>query len=163
MSGGASIDSLTVDVYDGVNWNNSLFKIEGNQGNNWNRGTVDLTPFTGKTIKLRFNGGTGAFWNTDMAIDDINISDFTSIDEDLLKNAVSLYPNPNNGEFKLMIDNAGLEKVDVVIFDIYGRMVYSNQLTNKVNDISLLGVSAGVYTVRIMAEKQTITKKIVIN
>ncbi len=163
LYGGASIDSLTVDVYDGVNWNNGLFKISGNQGNNWNRGTVDLTPFTGKVIKLRFNGGTGAFWNTDMAIDDINISDHTSIDEDFLTNAISLYPNPNNGEFKLTIDNAGLEKVEVTIFDIYGKIVYSNLLTDKVNDISLLGVSAGIYTVRIMANQQTITKKIVVN
>ncbi len=163
LYGGASIDSLTVDVFDGVNWNNSLFKIEGNQSNNWNRGTVDLTPFTGKVVKLRFNGGTGAFWNTDMAVDDINISDHTSINEDFLTNAVSLYPNPNNGEFKLTIDNAGLEKVEVTIFDIYGRMVYANQLTDKVNDISLLGVSAGVYTVRITANEQSITKKIVVN
>ena len=42
-------------------------------------------------------------------------------------------------------------------------MVYANQLTDKVNDISLLGVSAGVYTVRITANEQSITKKIVVN
>lgn len=163
MFGGASIDSLTVDVFDGVNWNNSLFKVEGSQGDFWIEGRVDLTPFLGKIIKLRFNAGTGAFWNTDIAIDDIIISNHVSIDENILTNAVNIFPNPNNGEFKLVITNDDLEKVDVTIFDIYGRAVYVNELRNKTNDISLTGVASGIYTVRISAKDQSITKKIVVN
>ena len=163
MYGGNSMDTLRVDVYDGTTWYMDQFKIGGNQGNLWKKGQVDLTSFSGDIIKLRFTGTTGGNWDTDIAIDDINISDHTSIDNQELKQAISIYPNPTIGEFDLTIDNPKIDQVIVTIFDVYGRMVYSNSLVNKVNQIELNGVSAGMYSVRISSKDQTITKKIVVN
>ena len=163
MYGGNSMDTLRVDVYDGTTWYMDQFKIGGNQGNQWKKGQVDLTSFSGDIIKLRFTGTTGGNWDTDIAIDDINISDHTSIDDEELNQAISIYPNPNMGEFDLTIDNPKIDQVLVTIFDVYGRMVYSNSLVNKVNRIELNGVSAGMYSVKISSKDQTLTKKIVVN
>ena len=163
MYGGNTMDTLSVDVFDGTTWHLSKFKVGGNQGNTWRRGTVDLTPYTGKTIKLRFNGTTGNFWNTDIAIDDINISDHTSIKEDELANSIAIFPNPNQGEFNLNINNAQLNSVDVSIYDMFGRIVYQKNLTNKNNRISLSDISAGVYTVKVSFNGQSTTKRIVVN
>ena len=163
LYGGTTLDTLRVDVFDGTTWHLNKFKVGGNQGNAWRRGTVDLTPYTGKVIKLRFTGKTGASWNTDMAIDDINISDHTSLTEDELGNSVSIFPNPNNGEFNVNIDNPKVDKVNLTVFDMYGRLVHQEQITDKNNLIKLTDVSAGVYSVRIESENQSTIKKIVIN
>ncbi len=163
MYGGNSMDTLRVDIYDGTTWYLDQFKIGGNQGNQWKKGLVDLTSYSGDIIKLRFTGTTGGNWDTDIAIDDINISDHTSIEEEELNQAISIYPNPNNGEFDLTIDNAKIEQVTINIFDVYGRMIYSNSLSNKLNRISLSEVSSGIYTVRVSSKDQTVTKKIVVN
>ncbi|MEN8828408.1 MAG: S8 family serine peptidase [Flavobacteriales bacterium] len=163
MYGGNSMDTLRVDVFNGTTWYLDQFKIGGNQGNQWKKGLVDLTAFSGDIIRLRFSGTTGGNWDTDIAIDDINISDHTTIQEDELNSAVSIYPNPNNGEFDLTIDNAKINDVNVTIFDVYGRMVYSNTLTNKINRIQLDNIASGVYSVRITSKDQTVTKKIIIN
>lgn len=163
MYGGTTLDSLTVDVYDGTNWHNGAFRIKGNQGNSWKKGLIDLTPYSGNIIKLRFNGTTGNNWNTDIALDDINISDHTSITENELANAIAVYPNPNNGEFNVSIENAKLEKVNMVIFDMYGRQVYQEQLSKKNNFIQLNSLASGVYTVRVSAGNQSTVKRIVVN
>lgn len=163
MYGGNSMDTLRVDVYDGTTWYLDQFKIGGNQGNQWKKGLVDLTGFSGDVIKLRFTGTTGGNWDTDIALDDINISDHTSLNEEELNSAVSIYPNPNNGEFDLTIDNAKINQINVSVFDVYGRLVYNNTLTNKINRIQLNNIASGVYSVRITNKSQTVTKKIIIN
>ncbi len=163
MFGGNSMDTLRVDVYDGTNWYLDEFKVGGNQGNQWKKGLVDLTRFQGDVIKLRFTGRTGGLWDTDIALDDINISDHTSIDEQELNSAISVYPNPNNGEFYLTIDNAKISQVNVMVHDLYGRLVYTNTFSNKSNRIKLTDVAAGVYSVKVTNENQTVLKKIIIN
>ncbi len=160
---GASMDTLRVDVYDGTTWNLNMFKIGGNQNNIWKRGDINLSSFSGNIVKLRFRGRTGNNYTSDIAIDDINISNLTSIDEKELSNSVSVYPNPNNGEFNLSIDNARVTELTVSVFDIYGRLVHQEQVTDKLNLIKLNDVASGVYSVRIDSGEQSTTKKIVVN
>ncbi|MFZ1332625.1 MAG: reprolysin-like metallopeptidase [Flavobacteriales bacterium] len=68
---GANMGTLNVDVWNGSSWTNGVFSISGAQGSNWIQGTVDLDPFVGSTIRVRFRGVTGNGFASDMAIDDI--------------------------------------------------------------------------------------------
>jgi PKD repeat protein len=71
---GTNMGSLSVDIMANGVWNNNVIPtISGNQGNQWNLGTVNLTPYIGQNIVVRFRGITGTGFESDIALDDINI------------------------------------------------------------------------------------------
>ena len=39
----------------------------------------------------------------------------------------SIYPNPNNGSFKIMFENASSNLKQVSVFDIYGKQLFSKK------------------------------------
>ena len=57
----------------GQTWSGPIWTRTGNQGNQWNQETINLSALTGKYIMLRFYGRTGETWQGDIAIDDIEI------------------------------------------------------------------------------------------
>jgi PKD repeat protein len=71
---GVDMGSLTVDVFDGEEWHlEALTPIVGNQGNSWREATVNLNPYVGKKVVLRFRATTGADFASDIAIDNIRV------------------------------------------------------------------------------------------
>ena len=72
---GTNVGELHVDIYDGSQWLNDLFSLSGSQGNNWMQGTINLQPYTGNVVNVRFRGVTGNGWSSDIALDDIQISE----------------------------------------------------------------------------------------
>ena len=71
---GASVGSLTVDVFNGQYWQ-SVFSKSGDQGNSWNLETIDLSIYTGDIIIVRFSGTTGSSFTSDIALDEIYIGE----------------------------------------------------------------------------------------
>ena len=93
-----------------------------------------------------------------------NVSCPLSIEEEELKTAISIYPNPTKGQFFIKNESSiNLEKV--VIYDISGRLIskYDISITSSRKTINLVGVSKGVYFVNIYSEAAFITRKIVID
>ena len=77
---------------------------------------------------------------------------------------VSIYPNPNNGEFTLSLNSAS-GKVNVGIYDIRGRLILDRVISNTgiVNEnINLTNVQSGVYLIAIQDGNRKTTKKIVV-
>jgi hypothetical protein len=84
--------------------------------------------------------------------------------EEEIKTAITIYPNPVNNLFFIKNESSiNLEKV--VIYDISGRLISENDLSNSstIKSISLVGVSKGVYFVNIHSESAILTKKIIID
>ncbi|WP_281989415.1 fibronectin type III domain-containing protein [Aquimarina aggregata] len=75
MFGAGNFGSLDVEVSndEGATWT-SLWTRNGNQGNSWQTGTVDLAAYVGSGIQLRFNRVTGNTWRADAAIDNISLT-----------------------------------------------------------------------------------------
>ncbi|WP_353777307.1 M14 family zinc carboxypeptidase [Winogradskyella sp. 3972H.M.0a.05] len=71
---GSAMGTLTLEVSvdDGSNWS-SLFSQNGNQGNQWNTESIDISAYVGQTVKFRFTGLTGGGNRSDMAIDQIRV------------------------------------------------------------------------------------------
>lgn len=67
----------------------------------------------------------------------------------------SIYPNPNNGEFTMSF-SASPE--NVVIYDITGNQIRSIQTTDKVMNVNLEEVNAGVYIVKYGDKLQNTSK-----
>ncbi len=72
---------------------------------------------------------------------------------------VSLYPNPNNGNFTLEL--VGVNAQEYAIYDISGRIIESNAVSSPVINFDMQ-LSTGTYFIRITAGKEVITRKIVI-
>ncbi len=73
---GADMGTLSVQGSDdnGSSWT-TLWTLSGNQGNSWtNDETIDLSSYSGSTVKLRLNALMGNGFASDMAVDDIQIT-----------------------------------------------------------------------------------------
>ncbi|NNL33350.1 MAG: T9SS type A sorting domain-containing protein [Flavobacteriaceae bacterium] len=80
---GSSMGTLSVDIStdNGTTYPTNLWSVSGQQHNSgnaaWTQVTLDLTPYIGQIVKLRFNGVTGTSYRSDMAIDDIRLENGT--------------------------------------------------------------------------------------
>ncbi|MBL7923756.1 MAG: S8 family serine peptidase [Bacteroidia bacterium] len=71
---GAAIGELHVDVYTQGGWvSDAIPPITGNQGNTWQQAVLNLTPWAGDVINIRFRAVTGPNFDSDIALDDINV------------------------------------------------------------------------------------------
>jgi len=79
-------------------------------------------------------------------------------------NGVSVYPNPNNGEFTLSL-NSTTGKVNVGVYDARGRLILGKTISNTgiiTETINLNNVQSGVYLITIQDGNRKTTKKIVV-
>ena len=76
--------------------------------------------------------------------------------------SVSLYPNPATGDFVLLVNAAGDDRVEVFIADAAGRVVY--QAAGRTNHTLTIkpGQPAGVYLVTVRTHQGIISRKLVI-
>jgi hypothetical protein len=77
---------------------------------------------------------------------------------------ISIYPNPNNGLFKLDLGSDKTQSVSIKIYSIVGSIVYDQKAieTNSFYNMDLQHVEKGVYYVSIKTDKETIVKNILI-
>lgn len=84
------------------------------------------------------------------------IGNFTGlISEELIEN-ITLFPNPNNGEFYIKTD-ASNKILNIEIYNLLGELIEFKYENKK---ISLLREYPGIYFIKFLIDKKTITKKI---
>ena len=93
------------------------------------------------------------------AIFDTN--DGVNIDEEFAAN-VSLYPNPITDNAVIELDNMG-EEVIVEVYNMMGQRVSANNYgaVNRI-DLNASTLSAGVYTVKVIAGDHIANKKVTV-
>lgn len=64
---------------------------------------------------------------------------------------IKLYPNPNKGTFKIDLADKNLSKSDVniTIFDVFGKQVYSSISNENQIEINIENLQSGVYLIRL--------------
>jgi hypothetical protein len=85
-------------------------------------------------------------------------------DQDLA-NTMSLFPNPNDGNFTLAFELTKAKSVNVEILDVAGRIVYNkdyNNITRFNEKIGIENADNGMYVVRIITDEGVVTEKIVV-
>ncbi|MBL1231580.1 MAG: zinc-dependent metalloprotease [Flavobacteriales bacterium] len=78
------------------------------------------------------------------------------IEENMLANNVSIYPNPSNGIVTVTTNNE--EKITVIFFNSMGQSVQPTLIGNQQYQLD----NKGIYFVTVQTEKTTITKKVVV-
>lgn len=80
-----------------------------------------------------------------------------------LNNAISVAPNPNNGNFELHLSAGKYSNSEISVFDVTGRKVYSEQLDvagEYHTNINLGNIPGGLYTVHLRTPEGMATKNI---
>ncbi len=90
-------------------------------------------------------------YTTDIAAP-LSVTDFNA-------NTFSLYPNPTNTG-SVSISSTNSEAISVQVFDILGKQVKNQTLTN--NTLNVANLKSGVYIVKITQNNASTTKKLVI-
>lgn len=71
---GGDMGSLSIDVKVGNQpWMTGVWSVSGDQGPNWEQDSLDLSPYLGNTIVIRFVGVTGNDFESDIALDAIQL------------------------------------------------------------------------------------------
>jgi hypothetical protein len=162
---GEDMGSLHVDVVsEGVLHKNVMDPLKGDWGSGWNEGHVYLWQFAGKEINIRFRGYTGDGELSDLAIDDLMITEITGLEDNQADRAVNIYPNPSLGVYRLTFVEPIQSAVNLKVIDVTGRTIYTNELAEVLpNDIHAIDISAfdkGVYYLLIEHGNQQIRKKL---
>ncbi|NQV03313.1 MAG: T9SS type A sorting domain-containing protein, partial [Bacteroidia bacterium] len=166
---GADIGQFHVDLFDGseVIWD-VVPAILGNQGDEWKELEIDLSPWNGQIVALRFRGITACNQKGDIAIDDIAIADITAAGpgQQGLTNRLRVYPNPASGEVTISLTGAGKQPYTLNIIDLFGRKVITKQLTspdgNLQEQVSLSALPTSIYVVQLVSETEAYRAKLTI-
>ncbi len=75
--------------------------------------------------------------------------------------AVSLYPNPTTGVAYVEVSGDEMERVEV--YDSYGKLLQTRNVSGNVAQIELSAYAKGVYHVRVTTTKGVVTKRVVKN
>ena len=80
--------------------------------------------------------------------------------------AVSVYPNPNQGQFTIKLDaELGVDGADIVILDMLGHVVFtsgSESFSNGELAVDLAHMSSGVYLVQVKTSMGSTSKRVAI-
>lgn len=72
---------------------------------------------------------------------------------------LNFYPNPvSNGKIYIT-SKTSLDK-EVTIYDVLGKVVFSRKISTK--ELSIDGLSPGVYIIKIKEGENTVTKKLIV-
>jgi len=104
--------------------------------------------------------GTINGWYVEVCETTVTLSD---PDQDYLNN-FTIYPNPNKGTFTVELNSGTNEDINIDVFDIRGRQIYSNlfESSTRFSQTVNLNVQTGVYLVKVSNGNFTETKKIII-
>ncbi len=101
--------------------------------------------------------------NTSTCTCQVYVINTTGIDEQLLAH-MTIFPNPNNGSFRMDLSGADLSNgAQMDVMDNTGRIVYTKEVNQSINDLTLEGMAAGLYLVRINIGGAIASKHVVIN
>jgi len=122
---GPTMGSLHIDICSGGVWTNDVIPaFSGNLGEEWLTAMVDLTPYVGQSIRMRFRGSTGISSSSDMAIDAVGFREMNGVEEISTIGFYNVYPNPSTGEYTVVVGNTGQE-TQVLVRDAIGREIHS--------------------------------------
>jgi hypothetical protein len=163
---GSDIGRFHVDIFAGSELVTDVIDpIVGNHGNEWKYLEIDLSAYISQKIGIRFRGITGGGQGGDFAIDDVMLSDITSVDgQSKPDGELSLYPNPSTGIFSLKSRLPEAGDYTIKVSDIFGRLIFEKSstsidvLVNEVIDLS--NYPGGVYIIELITAQGTLQNKL---
>jgi len=141
-------------IVDGAEVPNAILPVNGNQGNTWFTGNINLQPYVGSLVTVVFRGTTGGDFASDMALDNFNLSEGVGTNDlSAIDHLVSVSPNPSNALFTLSINAQSNTDIHYAITDLQGRLLQSKDLKSTIGvlneKIDLSDLAKGVYILNV--------------
>ncbi len=140
---GGNIESMSI---------NKRLAIAPNDTLNWTHDSVWRTPNVYGTLQICawFTGVSGQATNNDSLCIDFGINP-TSISGNIAAKDIQVYPNPNEGIFKINISaEITSQDLEMRLIDMYGNTVYQQgNLAIGENELSLSSLAKGMYFIYI--------------
>ncbi|MES2138067.1 MAG: T9SS type A sorting domain-containing protein [Bacteroidota bacterium] len=100
------------------------------------------------------------------ASQNIIVEQCAGIEENSFSQAVTTYPNPNNGKFNITISNANFDQLSISIVDLQGKEVYNemdkNHTTEYIKQIDVRSLAKGIYYIKLVTDADVAIQKLVI-
>jgi hypothetical protein len=147
------------DCYNcpGAQWSGTDFVLK-----EYNYPLNTLTGFSNVIFRIVFQSDQ-AVTQLGVVIDDFVIDGILSTQQ-MEINSIAIYPNPSKGIFN--IEMGSILPKTIEVYDLTGKIVYSKKDFSNNSDLITLNLSAisnGIYFVKIAAENQSVTKRILKN
>ena len=80
------------------------------------------------------------------------------------QSAAIIYPNPNNGTFEIKIDHASETYAGIQIYDMAGKLLYQQNITEDISKVNISSYPNGIYFVKMVGKdrQNSIIKKVII-
>lgn len=139
----------------------------------WNFGDGNTSTMANPTNDYTAAGGgtyavtlvAGNVCGLDTTVINVDVTCLVSIEAPSEVN-LSIYPNPNNGQFRLVTDLEGTVPVSVSITDLQGKIVYDRDFGINAGtfeeEVNLNEGASGVYFVRLKSGDQVEVRKIIV-
>ena len=128
--------------------------------NHWRTEQIDLTPFVGETILLKFINING-FGNSTY-IDNINLDQTAvSINESSLSN-FKIFPNPAQEVINLISNDDVAANAKVIVTSRIGQFISQHNMEGRTTSIDVSNLPAGLYFVTVISNGNSGTKKIIV-
>ena len=114
-------------------------------------GLQPATSYTAYVVANCASGQSGASNMVTFTTQTVGINDY--------EQAISLYPNPNNGQFIVNRVQGIVNRVQ--IYDVYGKLLKTVEVNANTAELDVRELSAGMYFVRVSTEKGVVTKSFV--
>jgi hypothetical protein len=129
-------------------------------------GTVFFPALSGNgTFTLAYTVTDSASGCVDFATSVVVVDPCTSVEEQTLTNAISIYPNPNNGSFTVAVNTTAADML-IEVMDLQGRVVFSSQENNVTpgftKQINVGSVAPGMYLMKVTSGNEQQVQKITI-
>lgn len=86
--------------------------------------------------------------------DSVNLQGVNNITENLIK----IYPNPNNGNFIIQLDNISYEALEII--DVNGRIIYSEKNIKGKKQLYLKNFDEGLYFIKLVNNQHVAIRKV---
>jgi subtilisin family serine protease len=133
--------------------------------NDWRTEIIDLTPYLGNDVLLRFSNVNG--YGNSTFIDNINLikNETLSISDNPLDGAIKLYPNPTSDLVNLEINTNYGNQYSIKLNNILGQTIWESR-NNNLNriakrSIDLMRFESGVYFLTIQIDDASVVKKLI--
>lgn len=155
-SAGTAVSINPIPPTPNVTYSNGVFSSSASTGNQW---YLNGSPVAGETNQTytpngeAINGAqvfvvvTVSGCSSDPSAVTVSVNNIET-----LKNAIVVYPNPNNGQFSVDFRNVQAGNYNMNITNIIGQSVYAKTIAvngTQTNQLDLSTVAKGVYLVKI--------------
>jgi hypothetical protein len=161
-----TIDSVQLQVFNNNAWQ-TIYAVYNGNNRAWQTDSVNFeTNQDSLTLKWNYFS-SGIFPSQYFNIDNIVLQKNTPTKIQQNKNEITfnIFPNPNNGQFQLKIDNQKNQAGKILMYSSTGTIVYESVLSNTTQSLLQLDVSTfpkGAYILQITNATNLFSKTFII-